>query len=473
MYFKPAMMRHSASPCENTKFLPPCIFCSFRRRRTTRNNKKREDDETQQEERDLILVVRKDTLAPIALYCLFLYQVERLPIMTTFAPKSASAASAETKDFKLTNPGADSTSALAWSPLMNQVAAGNWSSEVLVWNLRDNSGSKMEATQVLKGRCAEGAGLRGRNPLAPRAASLTVLGLLFLLGNHGNAPVLDVCYYPDGKALFSVGGDNNLRHWNLERPTDKAAILGSHDKPIKTVGMLGALAVTGGWDNKVKFWDGRTHPKPVGEIDLMSPIYAMDVDWDKIVLATGDRKLHVIDNRINRSAVVQSNLQSQIRCLAWCHDMNHVATGGIEGVVCLENFQGSVVPPAFPHHQQGRNAFAINAISFNKKHGFLATAGTDCVIQFWDPNTERGKRLVTFPPTQLPISAAKFNETGSLFAYACSYDWSKGSAHAKDQKGNEIFIHRVSVDEKPKAKKTSNRPVTGKQNKNKSKPKMR
>lgn len=268
---------------------------------------------------------------------------------------------------------------------------------------------------------------------------------------------MDVCFYPDGKNLFSVGGDNNLRMWSLERPTDKAAVVGSHDKPIKTVGMLGNLVATGGWDNYVKFWDGRTPPTPAQVIDLKSPIYAMDAEGTNLVVATGDRNLHVIDNRCLHQVVVQSALQSQIRCLAWSHDTK-VATGGIEGVVSLQDVyaQRSGVSQTFPYHQQRGKAFAINAISFNKKHGFFASAGADRLIRFWKANREGSKRLQTLPPTKLPVSAAKFDESGSLFAYACSYDWSKGSGFAQGQKGNDIFLHRVSVDQKrDTTKKTS------------------
>jgi len=43
---------------------------------------------------------------------------------------------------------------------------------------------------------------------------------------------------------------------------------------------------------------------------------------------------------------------------------------------------------------------------------------------------------------------------GNLFAYASSYDWSKGSMHV--QPGNEIFIHYVVEDEiRQKSKKSS------------------
>lgn len=59
-----------------------------------------------------------------------------------------------------------------------------------------------------------------------------------------------------------------------------------------------------------------------------------------------------------------------------------------------------------------------------------------------------------FPKIELPIPACAFNKDGDLFAYASSYDWSKGMEHAPP-KGNEmIFVHCVKPDSvKPKPKK--------------------
>lgn len=64
------------------------------------------------------------------------------------------------------------------------------------------------------------------------------------------------------------------------------------------------------------------------------------------------------------------------------------------------------------------------------------------------------QRLKGFPAIPRPVSAAEFNAQGNMFAYASSYDWSKGSMHL--QPGNDIFIHPVVEDEvKPKGKKST------------------
>jgi mRNA export factor len=68
---------------------------------------------------------------------------------------------------------------------------------------------------------------------------------------------------------------------------------------------------------------------------------------------------------------------------------------------------------------------------------------------FWDKDNKQ--RLKGFNAVERTISAAAFNAQGNMFAYASSYDWSKGSMHV--QQGNEILIHYVSDDEiRPKSK---------------------
>jgi len=81
----------------------------------------------------------------------------------------------------------------------------------------------------------------------------------------------------------------------------------------------------------------------------------------------------------------------------------------------------------------------------SKQYGTFATAGSDGVVSFWKNEaglTRTQQRLKTFPAIHRPIPCATFNEQGNLFAYASSYDWSKGSAHA--QNGHDIYVHAVS-----------------------------
>jgi mRNA export factor len=46
-----------------------------------------------------------------------------------------------------------------------------------------------------------------------------------------------------------------------------------------------------------------------------------------------------------------------------------------------------------------------------------------------------------------PISATAFNRNGSIFAYAVSYDWSRGYSHNTPNLPNKIMLHSVLADD--------------------------
>lgn len=74
-------------------------------------------------------------------------------------------------------------------------------------------------------------------------------------------------------------------------------------------------------------------------------------------------------------------------------------------------------------------------------------------MNFWDKDNKQ--RLKGFNAIQRPIPCANFNTHGNLFAYASSYDWSKGSQFYQPGTPNEIFIHYTPEEEiKPKGKKS-------------------
>eukprot|EP00811_Abedinium_folium_P009580 NODE_18854_length_872_cov_5.417450.p2 GENE.NODE_18854_length_872_cov_5.417450~~NODE_18854_length_872_cov_5.417450.p2 ORF type:complete len:92 (+),score=19.11 NODE_18854_length_872_cov_5.417450:322-597(+) len=81
--------------------------------------------------------------------------------------------------------------------------------------------------------------------------------------------------------------------------------------------------------------------------------------------------------------------------------------------------------------------------------GTFATGGGDGTFVFWDK--ENRQRLKQFSPCHYPITAGKFNTTGELFAYAVSYDWSKGHEGNHPSLPKGIYLHRVTeLEVKPK-----------------------
>jgi mRNA export factor len=88
------------------------------------------------------------------------------------------------------------------------------------------------------------------------------------------------------------------------------------------------------------------------------------------------------------------------------------------------------------------NIYSVNAISFHPVHkNIFSTAGSDGLFHFWDRDGKT--RVKLFPEVGGPISATGFSYTGDLFAYAVSYDWSKGFAFNTPDGVNTIMLHRV------------------------------
>jgi len=260
--------------------------------------------------------------------------------------------------------------------------------------------------------------------------------------------------------VFSGGVDNAVRMWQLGQtpPNNVPQQIGAHDAPVKTIGFLRScnLVVSGGWDRKLKFFDARS-PQPTGTLDMPERVYAMDVRENLLVVGTAGRTVIAYDVSSGQPREFhrkESPLKFQTRCIACFPDSTGFAIGSIEGRVGIHYLQKIAGKDsfAFKCHRQDSNVYAVNAIAFHNQFGTFATCGSDGVINFWDKDNKQ--RLKGFNAVQRTISAASFNAQGNLFAYASSYDWSKGSMHV--QQGNDIVIHPVLEEEiRQKSKKTT------------------
>jgi mRNA export factor len=295
------------------------------------------------------------------------------------------------------------------------------------------------------------------------ADTLTIVpsSILFKQVMHeNNSPVMDTCFSADGSTVFSGGCDKAVRMWQLGAaapPNNVAQQIGVHDMPVNAVGFIRSsnLVVSGGWDRKLKFWDTRS-PNPAGMFELPERVYGLDVRDNLMVVATAGRHIVAYDvsGQPREHSRMESPLKFQSRCVACFPDSTGFAVGSIEGRVGIHYLQK--VPGkdsfAFKCHRQDANVFSVNAIAFQNQFGTFATVGSDGVVNYWDKDNKQ--RLKGFNAIERTIPCASFNAQGNLFAYASSYDWSKGSMHV--QQGNEIFIHYVQEEEiRPKAKKAS------------------
>ena len=128
--------------------------------------------------------------------------------------------------------------------------------------------------------------------------------------------------------------------------------------------------------------------------------------------------------------------------LAAFPDKEGFAIGSIEGRVAIHH-----VDPkdnhrhfAFKCHRETNDIYAVNDLKFHPTFGTFATTGSDGTFNFWDK--EARQRLKQFNKACSPIPVGAFNREGNIFAYAVSYDWSKGSEHY-NPRTNHLLLHPV------------------------------
>jgi mRNA export factor len=72
--------------------------------------------------------------------------------------------------------------------------------------------------------------------------------------------------------------------------------------------------------------------------------------------------------------------------------------------------------------------------------------GSDGAFNFWDKDSKQ--RLKAMQKANLPIPCAAYNMDGTIYAYAVSYDWSKGYAeYNPNVMKTHILLHSPAENE--------------------------
>ncbi|RFU32726.1 hypothetical protein B7463_g3593, partial [Scytalidium lignicola] len=328
-----------------------------------------------------------------------------------------------TKDIELANMPEDSISALSWSPQANHLAVSSWDSKVYIY---DTNAAK--------------SGIR--------KAFITFDG-----------PVLDCHWSKDGSVVIGAGADRTARILDLGSGGSQAYQVALHDKPIRSVRFIqipqsnATMAVTGSWDKTVKYWDLR-QATPAGTIHCKERVYAMDVKNNLLVIGTADHTMNIVklDDPMTIQKSMESPFKHQMKAIACCPNAKGFGIVGLEGRCALRyvNEEDEKNNFSFRCHREAAGnkltrIYTVNAISFHPVYGTFSTAGSDGTFHFWDGVGHH--RLKGFSTIGSAISATGFNRDGSLFAYAVSYDWSKGASGNNPDYPNRILLHKVDDDE--------------------------
>ncbi|KZT41768.1 Poly(A)+ RNA export protein [Sistotremastrum suecicum HHB10207 ss-3] len=332
------------------------------------------------------------------------------------------------KDIEVADAPTDSISSLAFSPTADYLAVGSWSNEVRIYEVGQSGQTQGKAAY-----------------------------------SH-EQPVLSVCWNKEGTRLFSGGADKAGRMFDVT--TGQAQQVAQHDAPVKCVKWIdspsGGILATGSWDKTVKYWDLRT-PNPVSTVQLPERCYTMDVVYPLMVVGTAERHIQMYNlaNPTTPYRVIESPLKWQTRVVSCFPAANGFAVGSIEGRVAIQYVEEKDTSQNFSfkcHRKDGGTkdstlVFSVNDISFHQQHGTFSTAGADGTINFWDKDSRT--RLKTFDPAPGPITATAFNRTGSIYAYAVSYDWSKGHSGMVANHPNKVMLHACKEEEVKKRAKVA------------------
>lgn len=336
------------------------------------------------------------------------------------------------KDIEVQQPPEDSISSLSFSPVAELLAVSSWDKKVRIYEVQNNGQTVGKA-----------------------------------LYEH-EAPVLCTSWMKDGTKLASGGTDKAGRLFDLN--TQQASQIAAHDQPIKCCEFIEVngqqILATGSWDKTIKYWDLRQQ-NPVATLQLPERCYSMSVKDQLMVVATAERHICVV-NLSNPAQIFKqspSPLKYQTRVVSCFIKANGYAVGSVEGRCAIQYVEDKDAASnfSFKCHRNTDNApanssnvYAVNDISFHPVHGTCSTAGSDGTFHFWDKDSKH--RLKGFSSVGGTIPCTAFNRTGDIFAYAVSYDWSKGHSGNNQNYPNKIMLHPVGPEElKPKAKKAGAR----------------
>ncbi|KAI9235559.1 MAG: WD40-repeat-containing domain protein [Podila humilis] len=301
------------------------------------------------------------------------------------------------KGTEVVMPPTDSISELAFSKTRDLLAASSWDNEVRVWDVNSDGTTAPVIRYAHKG------------------------------------PVLSCHWNKDGTKLASGGADKIGQV--LDANTGQPAQFAVHEAPIKTVRWLDELNIvaTGSWDKTIKYWDLRSN-SPISSVGLSNRCHSLDTRDSFLVCATIDRMVTIFDltnptvaHKAHEAAKIQSRV---VACFT--QGPPGFALGLVEGRTMIEYFEDKdqACNFGFKCHRDGRDIYAVNSIAFHPVLGTFGTAGSDGSVIFWDKDSKQKLGEGSIPKQNAPITATAFNSTGSIFAYAVSYDWSMGYAEA-------------------------------------------
>ena len=371
----------------------------------------------------------------------------------------------------------------------NLLVASSWDNHMRAWSVQ-KSGQQMMATFAGQAThdgpvlccCFNGDGSAAFSGGADNTVRMWQFGDAAgakVIGRH-DQPVKSVHWVPQLNMVATGSWDATVRFWDLRSPTEALKIPFNQKVYAMDVNFPFMAVST-----------AETGPTATGQCPLVhlyniqgqspmlfqnAPIVSSLKHQTRCISVFNNQRQGFAVSWIARKYV--SPALSTRKCYFFFFRCCGAQVGSVEGRVEIKDINEMAGKRSFafkchrikdpakgPGNKEINHVYPVNSIAFNAR-GTFATAGADGSFNFWDK--ENKTRIKEFKPgmgcrvaqaTQPanapphPITSCAFSPDCSIFAYACSYDWSRGDDPNMAARPNDIYLHAVSEAElKPQPK---------------------
>jgi len=293
------------------------------------------------------------------------------------------------------------------------VGCSSWDKCVYVWQI-DVSANKFRSRPVYKDTL--------RSPLL---SCFLMNGMIFTGDFTGNLDVINI----QKKAKQNFG-----KH--MENPKTKGSAITS----IKQVNQNTVL--TSSLNCRCKYWDLR-NKKAVMVVNCPERVFCADVHQNMVAVACGWAKQHLLiyDSRkpnnpmksiplLKRPNVTEA-LDHPGRNITICPD--YVAVGSVGGRLSIvgmtgkvETFQSKVCCEGKPLNVKPFR-FPVNGLCVNNKNGYTGVVDASGHYQIFD-FSQKKRAMFNKKRISCSLTKCKFDDSGNIFAFGVSYDFSRGQS---------------------------------------------
>lgn len=272
-----------------------------------------------------------------------------------------------------------------------------------------------------------------------------------------SCPALAVAWAADGSALLRGSADGGIARLDLRAGGGETAV-GSHGGGVCTVHTTSAmpsLVLSGSWDATLCSWDVRAGGgKPATACALGARVLCAALSWPHALVGVAQLgSVLLFDLRKPseplRTDALDARLRQPPRCVAIAPgvagadgDFSY-AVGTYEGRAAVRRAGAAGSSVLKCHCAADGSVYAVNALAYSSRDGTLLSAGSDGVLRTWDVSRQAEAAVHELAAAEQSVSCAVFNGEGSAYAYAVSYDWTRGDEGYEPTKAPQIWIERA------------------------------